>query len=455
MPLNLPARTSIEYLKKLAKDRLEALRASDPSATLADAQRALARDYGFSSWRTLKAEVDRRSEPQAAALARASIDGDLAALRDLLREHPELARARLAAGGTPLHLAVRHPDALRLLVEHGADPNARDDRDGATALHVAAADGHLDSVRILLDAGADVHGDGDLHDGGVIGWASRPGNEAVVDLLLARGARHHIFSAMATRDVDLVSRLVDADRDVLRRRRSRFENRQTPLHAAFAPPDGIGFLAGAPDYPMLQRLIELGADLEAEDERGRTALDVAALRGDREAARLLRAAGARDRERAPQADDGFQRRIAAAAASVNSASPMFVVRDMRATIRWYQSVGFTVADRYEDNGELVFARLTFGAGELTLSPGGDPGPRGVKLWFLTSQIDDLYALLKARQLRPGAGSADATGDFGVRFSEDLYEPFYGGRQFSIQDLNGVELIFWQPGWLAGSAPSGA
>jgi len=43
---------------------------------------------------------------------------------------------------------------------------------------------------------------------------------------------------------------------------------------------------------MLQRLIELGADIEAKDGEGRTALDVAMLRGDHEAIRLLRAAGA-------------------------------------------------------------------------------------------------------------------------------------------------------------------
>ena len=35
----------------------------------------------------------------------------------------------------------------------------------------------------------------------------------------------------------------------------------------------------------------------------------------------------------------------------------------------------------------------------------------------------------------------------MRFEEDLYEPFYGGLQFSVQDNNGLHLIFWQPAWL--------
>lgn len=31
---------------------------------------------------------------------------------------------------------------------------------------------------------------------------------------------------------------------------------------------------------------------------------------------------------------------------------------------------------------------------------------------------------------------------GIVFEEELYEPFYGERQFSIRDLNGFSLIFY-------------
>ena len=58
MSLNLPERASSEYLKKLAKERLAVLRTRNPAAKLADAQLAIAREYGFSSWRALKAEMD-------------------------------------------------------------------------------------------------------------------------------------------------------------------------------------------------------------------------------------------------------------------------------------------------------------------------------------------------------------------------------------------------------------
>jgi len=45
----LPDRPSLEYLKKLAKDRLLELRRADAGARLADAQLAVAREHGFPS----------------------------------------------------------------------------------------------------------------------------------------------------------------------------------------------------------------------------------------------------------------------------------------------------------------------------------------------------------------------------------------------------------------------
>ena len=127
---------------------------------------------------------------------------------------------------------------------------------------------------------------------------------------------------------------------------------------------------------------------------------------------------------------------------------------MRATVQWYRSIGFTLADSYEDGGELVFARLTFGNAEFALGPGGSPGPRDVTLWFFTDRVQELYELLKARQLHIAGKHRDGDVDeVDLRFDEDLYTPFYGGRQFSIRDINGLTLVFWQPEWLAPTANS--
>lgn len=57
-PRELPAAANLEHLKKQAKARLRALRLESPEAGLAQAQLAIARDYGFSSWRALKASVE-------------------------------------------------------------------------------------------------------------------------------------------------------------------------------------------------------------------------------------------------------------------------------------------------------------------------------------------------------------------------------------------------------------
>jgi hypothetical protein len=56
----LPEHLSLEHLKKLAKNRLQELRRKDPEAKLTTAQLEVAREYGFTSWRALKTQIDGR-----------------------------------------------------------------------------------------------------------------------------------------------------------------------------------------------------------------------------------------------------------------------------------------------------------------------------------------------------------------------------------------------------------
>lgn len=58
--LQFPANPSLEQLRKVAKAHLKEMRLADGDATLSEAQFRLARSYGFSSWRALKEEVERR-----------------------------------------------------------------------------------------------------------------------------------------------------------------------------------------------------------------------------------------------------------------------------------------------------------------------------------------------------------------------------------------------------------
>jgi ankyrin repeat protein len=101
------------------------LRGRNPETKLADAQLTIAREYGFPSWRALKAELDLRRAPNLTEFMRACAAGHVDTLRELLQRDPGLARERLAGGTTGLHVAVRHPEAVRLLLEHGADPGGR------------------------------------------------------------------------------------------------------------------------------------------------------------------------------------------------------------------------------------------------------------------------------------------------------------------------------------------
>ena len=439
----LPERASLEYLKKLAKDRLRDLRLDDPKAKLATALLAVARDHGFSSWRALKAEIEKREATHADLFFDACAKGEVELLRGFLGNDPRLVRAvnanRPHGGWTGLHAAAErgHVDAVRVLLEHGADPNAREAGDNAYPLHFAAGYGHLETVRALLDAGGDVHGIGDVHEGEVIGWATGGSPDdiqwEVVRLLLERGAQHHIFSAIAVGDLDLIQRLAEQNPEALDRRRSRFEQGQTALH----------FAMSRSRYDILDLLIELGADLEAEDKNGQTAMAVAMLRGDREAMSRLQAAGAKQPKLIGSSN--FSAKMSNLADSIKKGVPMIRVPDIGATLEWYTSIGFKELARYEDDGKVNFGMVSLGKAELMLGMIGKPDQQDVRLWFYTDQVDNLYQLLKSRQLEAAqAALAGEPGEHqGIEFEEDIYDPFYGGRQFSIRDLNGYSLIFLQ------------
>jgi hypothetical protein len=64
----LPERPSLEYLKKEAKELLRKLQQKRADAKLADAQHALARQYGFTSWPRLRRHVEG-SAPTASPFA--------------------------------------------------------------------------------------------------------------------------------------------------------------------------------------------------------------------------------------------------------------------------------------------------------------------------------------------------------------------------------------------------
>ena len=69
MSRNLPPHPNLEHLRKQAKDLLHELKQQDPAAQLADAQFALAREYGFASWPKLKAHVESQLATESEKLS--------------------------------------------------------------------------------------------------------------------------------------------------------------------------------------------------------------------------------------------------------------------------------------------------------------------------------------------------------------------------------------------------
>jgi ankyrin repeat protein len=283
--VSLPDAANLEWLRKQAKRRLHELRQTNPSAKLSDAQFDLAKRYGFSSWRALKAHID--SLTVDGQLFDAARKGDVHRLGALLDRYPEKLRARAKPyEWTLLHLAAQHLAAVDLLLRRGLDVNAREKGDNTYAMHWAAAAGRLDVVRRLADAGGDVVGQGDDHELEVIGWATcwdgcdDAAHRAVASFLVSRGARHHIFSAVAMNLADEVRRIVAEDPSSLNKRMSRNEDHQLPLHFAVR--------MNRPE--MVSLLLEQGADPLGVDGSGYPAAAYAKVRGvDRPVMEAIRA----------------------------------------------------------------------------------------------------------------------------------------------------------------------
>ncbi len=168
MSRSLPPRPNLEWLKKLSKDRLAAMRQADPAAKLSAAQHAVATEFGFASWRKLKAHVEQLAgkpatsapiAPDDADLARllsAAREGDAKTVQAILARRPELANARGPDGATPLHAGVESnsPAVAEAILAAGGDPDARYGDSGHTVLSWAVTYHSDDFARTLIRRGA-------------------------------------------------------------------------------------------------------------------------------------------------------------------------------------------------------------------------------------------------------------------------------------------------------------
>ncbi|MEO8422029.1 MAG: ankyrin repeat domain-containing protein [Hyphomicrobium sp.] len=203
-------------------------------------------------------------------------------------------KARDRFGAMPLSRAAKAGDVeiVDLLLEHGAEINARD-LDGSTALYVAAEAGRHTVVETLIASGADVNLPG---RSGLTPIAATAfiGDDPLMRLLLDKGAdanavdgtgKSAICYAAGRGFPAAVRRLLDNGVDVNR----RYGNDLTVLMWAA----GYTEEAGTADMDeIIKLLIERGARLDDRDNRGRTALMIAAAVGHAAAAELLISRGA-------------------------------------------------------------------------------------------------------------------------------------------------------------------
>jgi uncharacterized protein len=123
----------------------------------------------------------------ASPIADATMNGDTAAVRQLLAQHVDV-NSTQTDGATALHWAIYRGDVeiAKLLVAAGASVT-QPNRDGATPLSLACQNGNVELVRLALDAGADPNET--LPNGETaLMMAARTGNTEPILLLIERGA---------------------------------------------------------------------------------------------------------------------------------------------------------------------------------------------------------------------------------------------------------------------------
>lgn len=241
------------------------------------------------------ADPNLTNEAGVGPLSLAISNGSAGLVRMLLDRgaDPNLPRE---SGETPLMTAVRcgRLDMMKMLLERGAEVNASEKRFGQTALMWAA--GSPEAVRLLVDRGADITAVTRSWDVKytiylpttvTLGKTGIPWNNDGA-YTTKKGGLNALFFAVQKNDVDSVRFLLDRGLDV----NSRSADGTTPLLAslykwdppasAFVPGRGAPATAGSsqrfnPNLAIASLLLDRKARVEAADGAGYTPLHGAAL----------------------------------------------------------------------------------------------------------------------------------------------------------------------------------
>jgi uncharacterized glyoxalase superfamily protein PhnB len=117
--------------------------------------------------------------------------------------------------------------------------------------------------------------------------------------------------------------------------------------------------------------------------------------------------------------------------AAKSLTPGLTVNDLQRSITYYGGLGFTVEERWENDGQLRGVMLK--AGEVRIGLSQDDWAKGrdrvkgvgMRIWIGTDQdVDQVAAAAKAA---------------GIRFDREPHDTPWGARAFEVTDPDGFKL----------------
>jgi ankyrin repeat protein len=344
---SLPDRPDLGQLRRRAKELRDAARAGDAAAVqrlvrhhptpptgpvrLAAAQLVIARELGFPSWPALTAalEAGAAARRTLAAFLADSVDDRMRQAAGILRADPVIAERSLAAAAVlgdaaavRAHLAADPGAAVALDEERGWPPLLYACYSRWPRVEPDRAPGLAEVVRLLLAAGADAN----TNDGGQRRYHSalrgsvEVNNPDVTEALLNAGAHpdpgQPIADATAHRDLRCLRLLLSHGArvastwavgaavfndnpgaaalvlDALATAGGSPASAAGPARAASAASDELPDAAANASVAVVEALLNAGADPQATDSEGISALRLAVRAGRSETAAKLRAFGA-------------------------------------------------------------------------------------------------------------------------------------------------------------------